>query len=1006
MWAFGLAISLMPLNQHSPPTIEMTPEKIQEQIAYMVDYLEFVKKQNAWADSILATMSMEQKIGQLFMAAVYPTHEESHFKAVDKLISNYHIGGIMYFRGSPHQLTTLGNRFQEKAKTPLLCSIDAEWGLGMRVDSTINFPRAMVLGAIQNNELIYELGKEIAFQCRRIGVHINFAPVSDVNSNPKNPVIGTRSFGENPENVAQKAIAFAKGLQNHGVIATAKHFPGHGDTNSDSHKTLPTIRHDRQRLDKIELYPFKRLIKDSILSVMTAHLFVPELDDTNNQASSLSKKIVTDLLQNELGFEGLIITDGLVMKGVADYYKNGELEVKALQAGNDILLTPYNVVKSFEAVKKAVQDKKISEKDIERKVRKILKSKYYVGLHRYQAADTKNLYQDLNNPQATILRQKLYKQAVTIVKNDKNLLPFQNLDTLTFGSVAIGTQKDNEFQAILGKYAAFEQHTVLKSNSPEVLFNEIFTKVSKKKVVVVGLLDMEKDKKGANYGLNATILNFIKKLEKVTKVVVVAFGNPYSLKNFENSKHLVCAYENDMMMQRAVPQILFGAVANNARLPISASEKITEGLGQKVESLGRLEYSFIPEEVDMDSRILSRIDSIASLAIHQKATPSCQVLVAKNGKVVFSKSYGYFTYEKVKQITDEAVYDIASVTKVAATLQGIMHLYDIGKIDVEEKISTYLPELKGTNKEHIIIRNILIHQAGLVQSMPHWTKTLSKGNYKESYYRTTPSDSFNIEIKPNLYVRADIGEEVWQWLINQNLRKAGQIGNGMYGYLYTDVGFYMLKRLCDKLLGRPLNFWLQNNLYNSLGMATMGYLPLARLDKNQILPTEEDNYYRKITVQGTVHDPDAALIGGVAGHAGIFSNANDLGILLQMHLQKGYYGGKRYYKEETIPFFAHDRQQNYSRRGLGWDKPIRGFGGPSSGYCSLSTFGHTGFTGTGVWADPEHDLVFVFLANRTYPDGGKNRKIINMGIRNQIHNLVYESMGNFKQIRTIERKNP
>ncbi|TAE01093.1 MAG: glycosyl hydrolase [Bacteroidetes bacterium] len=978
---------------------EKNPEKI-KQIILKINYYE---RQNLWIDSLMKTMTDDQKIGQLLMVGAFPKQDEAHFKNVDEFIEKYHVGGLLIFQGSPTHQVKLTNRFQAKSKIPLLISTDAEWGLAMRMDSTILFPRAMILGAISDEKIIYDLGKEVARQCQRVGVHFNFAPVADINNNPKNPVIGTRSFGENKENVAKKSSAFMRGMQDNFVIATAKHFTGHGDTQSDSHFSLPVINHSLERLRDIEFYPFQRLINDSIKSVMVAHLHVPAIDNTKNIPTSISKKAI-DILKNELGFSGLVITDALAMKGASDYKESGEIEVEAFLAGNDILLQPKNVPKAFESLKKAVQEKRILMADLEKTVRKILAAKYFVGLNNYKPLPIKNLYNDLNSPEAKILNQRIYKQAITVVKNQENLIPFQDVDSTTYASVSIGAEKNNEFQDFLGKYARFQHSAVPNKASAEVVYNQIFEQVKNKKVVIVGLHNLKVNSREDNFGITEESLKFIRKLEKVTKVVVVVFGNPYALKNFDNSKYLVAAYDDTPLARKAVPQVIFGAVSNNkARLPISASEKIREGEGFDIPFLNRLEYSFIPEESGMNSRILARIDTIAGMAIEKQATPSCQVLVVKDGKVVFHKSYGYFTYQKQTQVDHNTIYDLASVTKVTATLQAVMYLYDQGKIKLDEKISQYLPELKSTNKANVTLRNLLTHQAGLVQGSPHWWQTMKQGQYKPEFYAKNVSDSFPVKVLDDLYAKNIVEEKVWRWTVDHDLRKKRN-RDGSFGYLYSDVGFYILKRLVEEMTGECLADFVDRKFYSPLGLATMGYLPLKRFSKDQIVPTEEEKFFRKTTIQGNVHDPDAALIGGVGGHAGVFSNANDLAILMQMSLQKGAYGGKRYFGSETIALFAYHRQRAESRRGLGWDKPIKGAGGPTSTYCSPLTYGHTGYTGSCVWADPTHNLVYVFLANRTYPHGGKNRKLKELGIRNLIQSAIYESLGDHRKIGGIESK--
>ena len=968
------------------------PQKQSE--AEQKKHLEYVKKRDLWADSVLKTMTEAEKIGQLFMIAGYSNKGEAHAKATEYLIKQHHIGGMIMMQGAPIRQAMLTNRYQKLSRIPLLIASDAEWGLAMRLDSVVRYPRAMVLGAIDDESTIYDFGKEIARQSKRLGMHINFAPVVDVNSNPKNPVIGTRSFGESKENVAEKASAYARGMQDNGLIANAKHFPGHGDTDKDSHYTLPFLGHGTQRLDEIELYPFKKLIKDGVMSMMIAHLNVPSLDNSGTP-TSLSPKVVKELLIDSLKYKGLIFTDGLGMKGVANSNNPGEAEIKAILAGNDMLLIPMSVSKGKMAIQKALKNGKLTWNDINQRVLKILRAKYFAGLYDYKPIKLNNLYEDLNNHEAKLMKERIFREAVTVVKNKNKVLPFRKLDSLKFGSVAIGIQQKNGFQEILSKYAKFDHHVIQNKNAYEYSYTKILNEVADNDVVVVSLHNIHTNKRGKSFGISATSRNFIKKLQQKTKVVVVVFGNPYSLKYFDNSDWLVCAYDDDKMMRKIVPQVLFGAVGTKAKLPITASEKLPVGTGFEIPELGRLKYSNISEGVGLNHQILKQIDVIADYAMTVGAMPGCQVLVAKNGTVVLDEDYGYHTYQKKQFVRPNSVYDLASVTKVVSTTQAVMKLYDQGIIkDLNDKVSKYLPDLKGTNKQNITIRDLMLHQAGVVQSMPFWYYSLSKGQFRPDFYASECSENFGIKVMDNLYVRSDIEEHTWERILDHKLRR-NKNRDGSYGYLYSDLGFHILQKLVEYQTGMSLNTFVEQTFYQSLGMAWTGYLPLNKIAKDQIVPTEKDTYYRKTELQGVVHDPDAALRGGVAGHAGVFGTANDLAILMQMLLQKGNYGGLQYFQHKTtVPDFTR-QQVTSNRRGLGWDKPSKSSGRPASYYASKSSFGHRGFTGTCVWADPENDIVYIFLSNRTYPEGRTNRKLQQYKVRERMQDMIYLAMDKY-----------
>jgi beta-N-acetylhexosaminidase len=951
----------------------------------------------AWADSVMSTLTDEQALGQLFMVAAYSNKPEAHALEIEQLIKNNGIGGVIFFQGGPVRQAQLTNRYQSVSNVPLFVAMDAEWGLGMRLDSTMNFPKQMTLGAIQDNAAIFNMGVEIGKQCKRLGVHINFAPVVDVNSNANNPVIGVRSFGEDKINVSQKAIAYMKGMQSVHVMANAKHFPGHGNTDTDSHFSLPVVNKNVQELNDTELYPFRQLIDSGVGSIIVAHMNVPSLDNTNKPAT-LSKPIVTDLLRNDMGFRGLIFTDALNMKGVSNLYKPGEVDVKALLAGNDILLYAENVPLAIKKIVKAINDKDITKEEIHARVKKILLAKYWAGLNHFKKIETENLYQDLNNASAKALLNNLYKQSLTVARNKNNILPFVLADTTSFASVSISFHgSENIFQQTLSNYAAFDHYSIEKSGSDTALVS-LVTKLKKYEAVIVGVHQVN-SYNAKNYGISTATKTFIQQLQAAhPNVTVVVFGIPYALKYFSDSKVLVCANEDNAYTQRLVPQLLFGAIQVNGRLPVTAGENLKLNTGLPVSyNCMRMRYDF-PENLRMDSKTLSKIDTIVMHAITEGAMPGCQVLVAKKGAVIYNKSFGYYTYDKKNPVTSTTLYDIASISKVAGTLQAIMFLEERGLIKLNYKISVYLPDLIGTNKEDLIIRDILTHQAGLQPFLPHWRKTMDSSNFSKKYYSTIKSDSFPNMVIPGLYSIAGIEDSLWKWTVQSSLMAHPKQGKKTlpYSYVYSDLGFYIMKRLAESQLGQPMEEFLKQNFYDPLGLQNFYYNPLENgVPASRITPTEQDKYFRKSLVVGTVHDPGAALLGGIGGHAGIFCNAEDLATLMQMNLQLGYYGGYRFLLPETIELFSKT-QSTKNRRGLGWDKPQASSGGPCSYLVSASTYGHTGFTGTCAWVDPEQELVYIFLSNRVYPDAN-NTKLIKESIRTQIQTVIYKSLLNFRE---------
>lgn len=948
-------------------------------------------KQNHWVDSVFNSLTEDQKLGQLFMIAAYSNGDEAQNLEIEKLVRDNYIGGLIFMQGGPLRQANLTNRFQSQAKIPLLISMDAEWGLSMRLDSTISFPKQMTLGAIQDDKYVYLMGKEIAEQCKRLGVHVSFSPDIDVNSNPLNPVIGVRSFGENKENVARKGIAYMKGLQHNGVMAVAKHFPGHGDTDSDSHLGLPTIKHSKKRIDEVDLYPFKKLIRDSVGGVLVAHLHIPAYDNTPNKASTLSKEIVTDLLKEKLDFQGLIFTDALNMKGVSKYFKPGQVDVMALKAGNDVLLFSEDVPTALNQIKEAIANGDLDQKDVYNSVRKILNVKYWAGLHSYKPIELKNLYHDLHSSHSKALRHTLFEKAITVVNNENDLIPFKYSDTTKFVSIAFGTSVENEFQKTLTKYAHFENHHYLEHHHfTEDQIDNLVQKYAHK-TVIVSLHGMN-NTPSKDYGITKEIISLVKKLEATTKVIVVLFGNPYALKYFENSPHLICTYEHNEVTKQYVPQILFGAAKSSGKLPVSSGQIIREGRGFYTLNSKKLQYG-IPEQVGMTDEKLYRIDTIIAKAIRNHVMPGCEVLVARNGKVVYEKSFGKLNYTDSSAVQDSTIYDIASISKVAGTLQAVMTLYEHGEICLDSSISTYLPDLKGTNKEHILVREVLTHQAGLQAFIEHYKKTMVNGNLSDLFFCGHKDSLYNLTITPSIFAIPSLPDSMWQWTINSSLIQKNHTAHSdtnCYPYRYSDISFYIMKRIVESKINQPMNEFLDQHFYAPLGMYNTSYNPLDKFSIDRIAPTEIEQTFRKQTIRGTVHDPGAAMMGGVAGHAGLFSTANDLAILMQTHLQKGEYGGVEYFKPETVAEFSR-AQYNSCRRGLGWDKPQVGGSSPTSDLCSFDTFGHTGFTGTCAWVDPKYNLLFIFLSNRTFPNS-ENKKLITQNIRTRIQDVIYQSI--------------
>jgi beta-N-acetylhexosaminidase len=936
-----------------------------------------------WTDSVYHALNEDERLGQLFMVAAYSNKDEKHLAHLDSLVQKYHVGGLIFFQGGPLRQAHMTNRYQGMAKVPLFIAIDGEWGLSMRLDSTIVFPHQLALGAIRDNTLIYNMGCEIARQCKRMGIHINFAPVVDVNNNSKNPVINDRSFGENKFNVTLKGLAYMQGLQDGGVMACAKHFPGHGDTDSDSHYSLPVINKSLQQLDTLELYPFKVLFNEGVQSVMAAHLFIPKIDSTKNTATSLSAKSTTQLLKEKMGFSGLVFSDALNMKGVSKFFTPGEVELKAFKAGNDVLLFAEDVPKSIMLMKNALKKKQITQEQIDKAVKKILSAKYDYGLTHPQFVKTENLYEDLNDISAVLLQRKLFEAAFTIAADEKNQLPVADLENKKFASLTIGTNAVNDFRLMLENYVSIS-HFTMEKNATAVNFKQLADTLKKFTDVFIGLHDMTRHA-SKNYGLTDNVIQFIKNLAAETNVILTVFGNPYSLQYFDALPCVVMAYEDNPITRSYAAQMIFGAIGADATLPVSATAKYYSGYGKKLPGGLRFKYT-IPEEVGIASKDLLKIDSIAAKAIRGKMTPGCQIVFAKDGKVFYNKSFGYHTYDSTVAVKNSDIYDVASITKVAATTISLMKLYDDGKFYLDKTVADYLPETKKTEVEKLKMHDILLHQSGMAGWIPFYLKYISDAERKK-WFKNHLQKNYETEVAENLFAKDAITDSIFKTIYNAKVEKKPE-------YKYSDMGFYLFAKMIERISGEPLDIFVKKNFYVPLALKITTYNPLNFFSKDRIVPTEKDTVFRKQIVQGYVHDPGAALLGGVSGHAGLFSNATDIAVLFQMLLNKGSYGGKKYLNAPTVELFTKAHLEK-NRRGLGFDKPEPDItkSGPTAKSASPETFGHTGFTGACAWADPKYNLVYVFLSNRTFPDMNNN-KLAQQNIRTDIMQAMYDAIHN------------
>ena len=965
---------------------------------------------NNWVDSVFNSLSPEARIGQLIVAAVTPSGNDATRDLVRNLVVQNMVGGLIYENSSMADQAAVTNLAQSLAAVPLMITIDGEWGLGMRLKEVPNFQRNLILGALDDDMLLYEYGREVARQCRRMGIQVNFAPVLDVNDNPLNPVIGDRSFGESPELVARHAIAFARGLEDGGVMAVGKHFPGHGSSSEDSHKTLPVINKSLQEINTCELVPFRKFINAGLSGILTAHLLVPALEG-GKAPTSLSSDCVAELLRKDMGFEGLVFTDALNMKGATQMLK-GSACVNALLAGNDVLLMPENVGAEIAAVQRAVSDGTISQQTVDERCKKILRYKYALGLTCRQQVSTANLLNEVNSPQASVLKRQLTAGSITVIKNNDNILPIHNLQSRHIAVATIGNANGtaSKFTRRCADYAEVKRFDLVKAGDAGTLAEQLHDGHFNTIIVEVG-----EDNAANRAALDAVV-------KKCKNVIVVLTCKPYDIKNYgraitnKHVKAVVLTYQNNELAEDYAAQTIFGGNAANGNLPISLAfegKKTRYDAGHGIHyAATRLGYS-IPAEVGLDNRLTAQIDSVCRLGVQQHAFPGCQVIVARHGKVIYKGSFGTIDYSSNVKVDDNTLFGLASVSKATGTISGVMKAFDDGKFRLDDKASEYIPGLRDGDKEDITLRDLLYHETGMPASLDMWKMMMDPNTYsgvliagaedathpikvmngawghKDAKLRTDilsthKTDKFNIAIADGIWGGRVTYDSIMSRMYHANL--------GKKKYLYSCCNFSLLADAVQRMTHSPLNYYVNNYIFAPLGAYHTMYRPLSKFSRDEIAYTEKDTYLRRQHIHGYVHDELAAFSGGVQGNAGLFSNANDLAKLFQMWLNGGTYGGVRLLKASTVETFTTQKSPN-SHRGLGFDKPV--VGNPdASNTCAEATpetFGHTGFTGTCFWVDPKNDMFYIFLSNRVSPTRN-NPNFGRISARSHIQSLIYRAI--------------
>ncbi len=953
-----------------------------------------------WVDSVYGTLSEDERIGQLFMIAAYSGGPKANEPEVSALLKKGLIGGLIFMQGGPVRQAALTNKYQRAAKVPLLISMDAEWGLGMRLDSVEKFPRQMMLGAADDSLLVYRMGRAIAAQCTRLGVHINFAPVVDVNNNPRNPVINSRAFGEDKRRVARLGAAYARGLQDGGVMACAKHFPGHGDTDVDSHKDLPTIAKSRAALDTLELYPFRALFRAGVQSVMVAHLDVPSLEKTARLPTTLSYSTVTTLLKEELRFGGLVFTDALNMEGVAKAYAPGEVDLRAFAAGADVLLFSQDVPTAVARIKTAIAANTVTRAELERRVKKILAAKWDAGLHTPSTISTTGLTAALNKDVRSI-RREATEAAVTLLAQNSTALTAVRTPGKRVLYVGVGaTTGETVLAKMLRPTATRILPKFLVSGSAQSAIGS----TAGFDAIVVALHGVSFTPAG-NYGIDSAVIPALKKLATDERAVFVVLGNAYAMAPFCEAKTTVVTYEGDTVAERVAAEVLLGRRIARGRLPVSPC---TSGLGRvgvlTPAAVGSVGISTLPVPVPTfrpqplrpasaaavgirDSSALTALDDYLRRCVSQGAFPGCRVLAAKDGAIFYDRSVGRAGYTgATSAVTTATLYDLASLTKVLSTTLAVMKLEEEGKLSIDKTVGFYLPWTRGTDKAGIRLRDLLLHQAGLVAYIPFWKGTVdSTGWPGTDYYRSTAQKDYRIEVAQGLYLRNDYPDSMWAQILLSPLGTPSR-------YLYSDNDFYFLWAVVERVAKKKLDAYVTETFYKPMGLRTLSYSPVKKVRLADVAPTEDDGLFRHRLIHGHVHDQGAAMMGGVAGHAGLFGTAGDVAAIMQMVLNGGAYNGVRYFKSATVARYTGYGTSG-SRRGLGWDKPAASDDASStSDRCSGYTFGHQGFTGTCAWADPATGVVFVFLSNRVHPNAD-NGAINRLGVRTEVQDRLYQALG-------------
>ncbi len=910
-----------------------------------------------WAERQLRQMSLDEKIAQLFIIRLngrFQNAQSPSYQQTVSLVEEFGAGGMMFGPGTPMTQVAMANDLQRKAEVPLLVSQDTEWGVGMRIDEATSFPPAMALGAARDASLSYRVGHATAQEARALGVHQLYAPVADVNNNPNNPIINVRSFGEKPELVGTLASAFARGAREGGTLATVKHFPGHGDTDVDSHRNLPVLRFDRARLDSLELVPFRQVLDDGIASVMTGHLALPSLEPNASLPASLSRNVTTDLLRTELGFDGLVVTDALNMNAVRREFGAGETAVRVLEAGADLILMSTNPRVAHDAIRRAVDRGRLTPAEIDESVRRLLEAKQELGLHEKRRMSSDTTRHRVGRRSHEVLSETVARQSLTLLANKGNLLPLTPPDE---HSALIVKLSDSEspsvgepFVEALSDYPAIGRIDVRRldpRSDAEDVHNHLQAAQGYDVVIVPSYLRVRAW--SGSIGFKDLHREFLERIiANGPPTILTAFGNPYAPSGLNPQPDAVlAAYGSGAASQKAAAQALVGAAGTPGRLPVNIPDLAEMGTGNTLVTVSpRFGH---PEEVGMDGQRLARVDSILRNGIRERAFPGAAVAVGRGDVITKLDGHGYYTYEHKKRVQTSSQYDLASLTKVVATTTAVMLLVEEGRLELDAPVSRYLPRFAQHGKDAVTVRQLLAHSSGL---------------------------------KP--YLGPDERGPTPGALLDTLMAQSLSYPPGTTS-TYSGLNFIALTRIVETVTNTSFDVFCRTRIFEPLDMNQTRFYDTSRR-ANWVVPTTDT---AGSTYRGSVHDPMARVMDGVAGNAGLFSTARDLSRFAYMLTHGGRIDGKQFLKPETIKQFITKADVPGSTRALGWDTKSEEGYSSAGNFLSASSFGHTGYTGTSLWIDPTEELFVLLLTNRVYPDDTSEQI---QQIRPKVANEVYKSI--------------